>query len=67
MNTCAFDEANKCSALKEKQCKGCNFYKTTEELIESRQKATERIRTLPKTKQAHIKHKYYSRGNKDIG
>ena len=67
MKDCAFNKDGKCVALKEKQCKGCHFYKTPEELAEGRQKATERIRTLSKSKQAYIKYKYYTRGNKDLG
>ena len=61
MKDCAFDRGCECNALTEKKCKGCAFCKTTEELIEGRQKAEERIRTLPQTTQTHIKRKYYSR------
>ena len=62
MNKCAFDKDGKCSALNKKDCKGCSFYKTEEEVRIGREKATARIKTLPKDIQRHIKLKYYSRG-----
>lgn len=62
MNKCAFDKDGKCLALNTRNCKGCSFYKTPEELISGRVRANERIKTLPKIIQRHIKRKYYSRG-----
>ena len=62
MKDCAFYNGDKCSALTEKMCKGCKFFKTKEELIEGRQKADKRIKSLPQTSQSYIKRKYYSRG-----
>ena len=61
MNDCVFCKGNKCAALSEKQCIGCHFYKTDKELKEGRQKASERIRTLPPDIQTHIHQKYYAR------
>lgn len=47
MSNCAF-ELNKrsCSALTKKQCVGCHFRKTAEELEAGRKKARERIASL---------------------
>lgn len=59
MKNCAFDLGDMCSALSTKQCVGCNFCKTKEELKEGRQKAAERLDYLPKKKQIHIARKYY--------
>lgn len=67
MKDCAFANENECMALVKKQCKGCSFCKTTEELIAGRKKADDRIHSLPKIKQAYIKYKYYSRGNSKSG
>ena len=47
-----------CSALKEKNCEGCRFRKTPEELEAGRKKAEARIKTLPLKVQVHIKEKY---------
>ena len=63
MNDCAFCNGNKCIALTKKQCTGCHFRKTAEELKEGRQKAENHIRTLPKDIQTHIQRKYYACGN----
>lgn len=67
MSICAFDRGQKCSALIEKQCIGCAFYKTEQEVKESRQKAKNRIKKLPILTQEHISRKYYkrSRSNSD--
>ena len=65
MNDCAFNNGKKCSALTKKQCKGCRFKKTTEELNEGRQKAKERIRKLPLDIRLHITRKYYVQGDND--
>lgn len=61
MKDCAFNNGNKCIALNEKQCVGCPFRKTQEELDEGRQKALKRISKLPPKLQAHILTKYYAR------
>lgn len=59
MNYCAFDLDNKCAALSKKQCVGCRFRKTEQELNDGRQKAIDRISNLPRSKQIHISRKYY--------
>lgn len=43
-----------CKALKVRNCKGCNFYKTKEEVEASRIKAMERIMALDKETREHI-------------
>lgn len=58
MNNCVFARGNECDALKTKQCAGCSFCKTKEELIEGRQKAVDRINNLPEKVRKHIIHKY---------
>jgi hypothetical protein len=60
MNNCVFDGDTKCSALKEKRCEGCRFRKTNEELIEGREKAKARLKTLPEKMQERIHYKYHS-------
>ena len=67
MNKCAFDLENKCAALTYKQCVGCHFRKTEQELIEGRQKAAERLDNLPKRTQIHIARKYYNTNWEDNG
>ena len=64
MIKCAFEQTGECTALFEKQCVGCAFYKTTEELKIGRQKATDKIKKLPLCLQNHIKLKYYTRGRR---
>ena len=49
-----------CTALKVKQCKGCNFYKTKEESKEGRIKAMKRILSLDKGVVEHINQTYYN-------
>ena len=61
MGECAFDAGKKrCSALKSKECQGCRFYKTAEELIEGHEKAMNRLITLDRELLNHIKRKYYT-------
>lgn len=60
MDKCAFDLGKrKCSALTTKNCVGCKFCKSTEELREGREKATARLMTLDMVTLKHIKAKYY--------
>ena len=61
MYNCVFDDGERCSALKEKCCEGCRFRKTEEELIEGREKAKERVETLPINFKMYILNKYYSK------
>lgn len=47
MSKCVFDYGeDMCYAVTEKQCQGCRFRKTAEELQEGRDKATKRLMTL---------------------
>lgn len=55
---CAFDRGTFCTALSEKDCRGCAFRKTTEELYEGRERAYDRICSLPDELQDHIREKY---------
>lgn len=59
MNKCVFDEEDKCRALNEKDCDGCRFYKTKEELTEGREKAAERIAQLAPEHRDYIRRTYY--------
>lgn len=61
MNKCAFDRDDKCSALEEKKCDGCKFFKTDEDLKISRIKVKIRLQSLPWEQQTHILRKYYGR------
>ena len=49
----------RCSALTKKLCGGCRFYKNAKELKESREKAEERMKSLPGRVQREIHDKYY--------
>lgn len=56
---CAFKiDDRRCSALTKKACMRCNFFKTEEEVKASRERAEERIRSLPINKQRAIIDKY---------
>lgn len=57
---CAFDLDEKCSALLVKDCKGCTFYKTKEQLKAGREKATERLMTMDRNFLDYVKGKYYN-------
>lgn len=60
MDNCAFDRDGFCVALKEKQCDGCKFRKTEQEVYDSRMKAAHRLDSLPKRLKIHIARKYYN-------
>ena len=62
MENCAFNNGDTCMALTYKQCEGCSFYKTREEVDAGRKKAKERIDKLPNEVHNHISRKYYSSG-----
>lgn len=69
---CAFDRGTLCTALSEKKCHKCSFRKTPEELDAGRERAEDRIASLPEVQQEHIKKTYraYSSvcwvGEKDV-
>lgn len=57
---CAFDEGKKrCRALNKKECQGCTFFKTEEELAAGREKAGERIKSLGVDEQIAIDKIYH--------
>lgn len=55
---CAFDRGTLCTALSEKKCRKCSFCKTQEELDEGRERAEDRIMSLPDDVQDRIAKKY---------
>lgn len=48
-----------CKVLTECKHDTCSFHQTLEQLLESREKAAARLRTLPEDEQAYISDKYY--------
>lgn len=59
MSKCAFEHGDYCDALTEKNCKGCRFRKTEEQLEAGRKKAQLKLFMLPKRKLNSIRSKYY--------
>lgn len=59
MSKCTFEHGEHCEALTEKNCKGCKFRKTEEELDAGRKKAQMRLFMLSSNKLSAIRHKYY--------
>lgn len=58
---CFADKAeNYCSALKEKKCEGCQFYKTVEQAKRDRAKALQRIESLDLETRTYIYDKYFN-------
>ena len=58
---CVFDLGEKCYALNEKKCQGCNFFKTRQQLDAGRAKAKKLLNEKYGFKErAAICHKYYS-------
>lgn len=56
---CAFDrDARTCAALTHKQCSGCSFSRRRRSLTRGREKADDRIASLPEDKQDFIRFKY---------
>ena len=55
----------RCSALTTKVCGRCSFFKTADELKEGREKAKERLKSLPKKMQMQINDKYFTGGEDD--
>lgn len=56
---CVFDNGANCSALICKECAGCTFFKTREQLLAGRKAAENRIiNDLPDDVFAHIRTKY---------
>ena len=59
MEKCFADKDSYCSALNKKKCEGCNFFRTEEDLEESKNRAMKRIDSLSKTTQDYIYGKYF--------
>jgi hypothetical protein len=55
---CAFEHGTKCVALTDKDCIGCHFKKTREELAEGRKRARMLLARLPEEQQKEIRKKY---------
>lgn len=60
MCKCFAEDKNKCIALKIKDCKGCNFFKTKQEVEEGRNKSIERINSLDNQTRNSIMDIYYN-------
>ena len=56
---CAFDRGKRCEALTKKDCHGCSFYKTCDELGEGRDSAAVRMAKLDPDLKTYIRFKYY--------
>jgi hypothetical protein len=59
MSKCAFEYGEHCLALTKKNCTGCRFKKTEEQLEAGRKKAQLKLLMLPKRKLNAIRSKYY--------
>ena len=57
---CAFDKGETCDALIAKECSGCRFFKTQDELDRGRERADDRIASLPEDLRDKILKKYRS-------
>lgn len=66
MCKCAFERGFDCGALNSKQCVGCHFRKTEEELREGRMESANRILNLPEKQRGKILRKYHDSG-RDFG
>ena len=55
---CFADLGDSCKVLKQKNCKGCGFYKTHTQVAISRKSAMRRIKSLDKPSRIAIAEKY---------
>ena len=55
---CARDRGTTCEALVDKNCEGCRFYITMENLRSAQKNSVRRIRKLPREKRNAIKETY---------
>ena len=60
---CFAYKPKKCVALNKKQCSGCRFYKTEEQVKTERKKAMERILSLDEDTRNHITGTYFGGDN----
>ena len=58
MFDCVFDKGKTCAALKHHKCENCSFRKTPKELANGRERAWDRLTSLPKDQYDHIVTKY---------
>lgn len=58
---CAFARVNRCTALIDKFCNNCPFFKTAEEVANSRSDTQKRISSLPAREREKIITKYYAK------
>lgn len=56
--TCAFNHGRGCGATTRDNCEGCTFFKTREQVAESREKSERRLKSLPDEQRMHIGIKY---------
>ena len=63
MEKCTFDRGYDCVALKKRDCDGCPFHKTKEELLEGRRRARARREKLPAYQREAIEEKYYEKND----
>lgn len=56
---CFADRDSYCSTLNKKDCKGCNFFRTEEDVQVSRRMAEKRIESLDSVMQDSIYEKYH--------
>lgn len=65
MLKCAFDRGEgMCSALTEKSCEGCRFFKTEMQVAVGRERAKKRIQSLPEITKKHIYDTYYPKSRR---
>ena len=58
---CAFEHNEfVCKILSKKECEGCRFFKTEEELATGRERAEKRLRQFPLEKQLHYDGMYHN-------
>ena len=66
MVNCVFNKGKQCAVLNQKNCEKCSFYKTPRELHVGREKANERLESLPKEQYQAIMKKYYDRNIAEV-
>ncbi|CAK7002590.1 hypothetical protein [Tissierella sp.] len=59
---CFADNGKKCTALRIKDCKGCVFFKTQEQVEESEKKAMDRINSLGEYIENNVINTYFLGG-----
>lgn len=62
MDKCFADNGSKCTALTFKDCEGCTFFKTQEQVEESEKKAMNRINSLGERMKNSVINTYFLGG-----